>query len=318
MSAQQTPTEQAASMHNSPAESKNASGSPGQRQDPVERRRLQNRLSQRNHRRKIRDRMAKLQERVIASELRAAAGVKVWDQPNTAPGLMPLYENERPPSPRPETPAPFNPPYDASADVCASCSTSMGQMPLLSPADPAPLFDGSVEFDPSTPSSSLINASPPCPPTPGTIASDVSLYFPGAYPGTAGTAMNQSGISEPLPFQPQSPSNLYYQATTGKVFKNPLPQIIQALNTSPNRPRTIVLIPQQDSPGLASSASNSQGAPGDAFAGLGSAGMSSMCLCQVPGAIPNPAAAGVGTGGYGLVCPVHKPGWLSSYQVMML
>jgi hypothetical protein len=141
--------------------------------------------------------------------------------------------------------------------------------------------------------------------------------------------MNQSGISE-LPFQPQSPPNPYYQATTGKYTspvpadrlttspETSLPQIIQALNTSPTRPRAIVLIPQRDSPGLASGASDSQGAPGDALAGLESAGMSSMCLCQVPGAIPNPAAAGAGSGGYGLVCPVHKPGWLSSYQVMML
>ncbi|KAL4866018.1 hypothetical protein BDV12DRAFT_140043 [Aspergillus spectabilis] len=47
-------------------------------QDPTERRRLQNRLSQRNHRRKIRDRIAKLQERVIASELRAAATIHGW------------------------------------------------------------------------------------------------------------------------------------------------------------------------------------------------------------------------------------------------
>ncbi|KAL4736644.1 hypothetical protein BDV11DRAFT_207446 [Aspergillus similis] len=48
------------------------------KQDPTERRRLQNRLSQRNHRRKIRDRIAKLQERVIASELRAAATLHGW------------------------------------------------------------------------------------------------------------------------------------------------------------------------------------------------------------------------------------------------
>jgi hypothetical protein len=278
--------------------------------------------------RKIRDRIAKLQERVIASELRAAAGVRNWDQPNSATGLMPPYESERPPSPRPETPALFNPPYDAAADICASCSTSMGQMPLPSPANPAPLFDGSVEFDPSTPSS-LINASPSCPPTPGTFPSDASLYFPGTYPAMTGTAMNQSGISE-LPFQPQSPPSPYYQATTGKCTspvptdrlttspETSLPQIIQALNTSPTSPRAIVLIPQRDSPGLTSGASGSQGAPGDASAGVGSAGMSSMCLCQVPGAIQNPAAAGAGAGGYGLVCPVHKPGWLSSYQVMML
>ncbi|KAJ5626625.1 hypothetical protein N7528_004052 [Penicillium herquei] len=49
------------------------------KQDPLERRRQQNRLSQRNHRRKIRDRIAKLQERVIANELRAVAALNGWD-----------------------------------------------------------------------------------------------------------------------------------------------------------------------------------------------------------------------------------------------
>ncbi|KAL4929754.1 transcription factor xanC [Aspergillus undulatus] len=58
-------------QHHSPEESP-------PKQDPTERRRLQNRLSQRNHRRKIRDRIAKLQERVIASELRAAASLHGW------------------------------------------------------------------------------------------------------------------------------------------------------------------------------------------------------------------------------------------------
>ncbi|KAJ5795264.1 hypothetical protein N7457_001863 [Penicillium paradoxum] len=59
-----------------------------QTQDPLERRRLQNRLSQRNHRRKIRERIAKLQERVIANELRAAAALNGWDQTYN-PSLFP-------------------------------------------------------------------------------------------------------------------------------------------------------------------------------------------------------------------------------------
>lgn len=79
-----------------------------QTQDPLERRRLQNRLSQRNHReslekalkellryrskadqdigRKIRERIAKLQERVIANELRAMNG---WDQGYTTSAFTP-------------------------------------------------------------------------------------------------------------------------------------------------------------------------------------------------------------------------------------
>ncbi|KAJ5134831.1 hypothetical protein N7476_001962 [Penicillium atrosanguineum] len=62
------------------SKSPNGDGLPGQKEDLLERRRLQNRLSQRNHRRKIRDRIAKLQERVIANELRASAALNGWDQ----------------------------------------------------------------------------------------------------------------------------------------------------------------------------------------------------------------------------------------------
>ncbi|KAJ5765028.1 hypothetical protein N7520_004587 [Penicillium odoratum] len=77
----------------SKTECPSSEGSP-QKQDPLERRRLQNRLSQRNHHhlkltdpgRKIRDRIAKLQERVIANELRAAAALRGWDQ--TYPPLI--------------------------------------------------------------------------------------------------------------------------------------------------------------------------------------------------------------------------------------
>ncbi|KAJ5642087.1 hypothetical protein N7490_006087 [Penicillium lividum] len=74
-------------------ESPSSEGSP-QKQDPLERRRLQNRLSQRNHRRKIRDRIAKLQERVIANELRAAAALRGWDQ--TYPPLISTRQIQSP------------------------------------------------------------------------------------------------------------------------------------------------------------------------------------------------------------------------------
>lgn len=87
-------------------EPRDSDGASDQKQDPLERRRLQNRLSQRNHRkmttrypdhyevklniagRKIRDRIAKLQERVIANELRAAAALNGWDQPYSPPPLL--------------------------------------------------------------------------------------------------------------------------------------------------------------------------------------------------------------------------------------
>ncbi|KAJ5716555.1 hypothetical protein N7493_008466 [Penicillium malachiteum] len=62
------------------------------KQDPLERRRQQNRLSQRNHRRKIRDRIAKLQERVIANELRTVAAFNGWDNPyGSSPLISPAH-----------------------------------------------------------------------------------------------------------------------------------------------------------------------------------------------------------------------------------
>ncbi|CEJ56731.1 hypothetical protein PMG11_02929 [Penicillium brasilianum] len=70
------------------AEPRDGDQASDQKQDPLERRRLQNRLSQRNHRRKIRDRIAKLQERVIANELRAASSLNGWDQPHSLPPLL--------------------------------------------------------------------------------------------------------------------------------------------------------------------------------------------------------------------------------------
>ncbi|KAI9369854.1 hypothetical protein BJX61DRAFT_517838 [Aspergillus egyptiacus] len=86
------------------------------KQDPTERRRLQNRLSQRNHRRKIRDRIAKLQERVIASELRAAASLHNW---HSAPCIP--YEVKPSPSSTSSSSLSLSP--SASTSACSSSSS---------------------------------------------------------------------------------------------------------------------------------------------------------------------------------------------------
>ncbi|KAJ6110774.1 hypothetical protein N7486_003009 [Penicillium sp. IBT 16267x] len=82
--------------------SSSSDGSSPQKQDPLERRRLQNRLSQRNHRRKIRDRIAKLQERVIANELRATAALNGWDQTYSLPFISTRHSHSPYPSQEPE------------------------------------------------------------------------------------------------------------------------------------------------------------------------------------------------------------------------
>ncbi|KAJ5524146.1 hypothetical protein N7494_010796 [Penicillium frequentans] len=121
-------------------ESSSSEGSPTPKQDPLERRRLQNRLSQRNHRRKIRDRIAKLQERVIANELRATAALNGWDQTYSSPYIpehhhSPYYEEPEltfgsrvhsPQSTEPSTPVfPYNLPQSYSTDLLAQPPESL-------------------------------------------------------------------------------------------------------------------------------------------------------------------------------------------------
>ncbi|KAL2811282.1 hypothetical protein BJX63DRAFT_285924 [Aspergillus granulosus] len=110
---------------------------PSQKQDPTERRRLQNRLSQRNHRRKIRDRIAKLQERVIASELRAAATLHGWQSAPCIP-----YEVKPSPSSASSSlslsPSASSSPPDLQCPPAATCSpynmslSPMASLPVLS------------------------------------------------------------------------------------------------------------------------------------------------------------------------------------------
>lgn len=164
--------------HHSPEQSESL------KQDPTERRRLQNRLSQRNHRtslpfpllfqtqelidlpgRKIRDRIAKLQERVIASELRAAATLHGW---HSAPCIP--YEVKPSPSSTSSSLSlsPSSPPAELQP---ASYNVDLNTMPQL------PLFSTSGEFDETgTAVSSLSGSgtsSPTAPVSPDVVAGSV-------------------------------------------------------------------------------------------------------------------------------------------------
>ncbi|KAL4794961.1 hypothetical protein BDV19DRAFT_178354 [Aspergillus venezuelensis] len=131
--------------------------SPGHgKQDPTERRRLQNRLSQRNHRRKIRDRIAKLQERVIASELRAAATLHGWHTPCIPYEVKPSPSSSSTSSSVSLPPPSSSPPNELQ---CPSASYSVGlgtlpQIPMLSTpgfdeAGPVGSLDGSSTSSPT-------------------------------------------------------------------------------------------------------------------------------------------------------------------------
>jgi hypothetical protein len=105
--------------------------------------------------RKIRDRIAKLQERVIASELRAVATLNGWDFDSS-----PLASAS-------EDPAISNAPQrNVSSSLCRSCCSLLNQMPGSSslPSPPSPLpFDlglaNGVDSANSSPSI-LLNSSP--------------------------------------------------------------------------------------------------------------------------------------------------------------
>ncbi|OQD71763.1 hypothetical protein PENPOL_c001G03622 [Penicillium polonicum] len=217
-----------------------------QTQDPLERRRLQNRLSQRNHRRKIRERIAKLQERVIANELRAAAALNGWDQaynPSLPPRSHSSSENEFGFTSRDVSPL--------TADQCSSFMPSYPPFSQYWPNDfntfpqhvyPGDLsqFTGVSEASPISPITSA-QAQPVHNMSPSSSGINGDTYR--EMIGTPETLIPDSS-STSAPNQP-----LYYVAT-----EEALPQIIQVINTMSPQYKVIVLVPPE-SPASASMAS---------------------------------------------------------------
>ncbi|KAJ6007494.1 hypothetical protein N7540_011470 [Penicillium herquei] len=133
--------------------------SPSQKQDPLEKRRQQNRLSQRNHRRKIRDRIAKLQERVIANELQAVAALDGWDNSyGTSPLTTSIHSpcspyldvelslgSPDPPSLSTTPTTPFIPPNEFSSPSLCLMDSSLSQ-PTSLLEDPVYPFDAPTDL----------------------------------------------------------------------------------------------------------------------------------------------------------------------------
>ncbi|KAJ5908619.1 hypothetical protein N7495_001301 [Penicillium taxi] len=234
------------------SESPKSEESPGQKQDPLERRRLQNRLSQRNHRRKIRDRIAKLQERVIANELRASAALNGWDQTYTPPFLPTRHSYHsnadfnsisNDPSPLPAECSQFIP-------QCTISSPSWSSQPAITqsstlPRSPLNSSDGgSFDIEPSFPASSmpdLIHS--PRFPLPTASSQEGSIHD--------SLSSNCSPLSENLPSVSTNQS-LYYVAT-----ETSLPQILQALSSVSPQSKIIVVVP----PDTTTSVTSSLGSP---------------------------------------------------------
>ncbi|KAF9891519.1 hypothetical protein FE257_003986 [Aspergillus nanangensis] len=224
---------------------------PTEKPDPVERRRLQNRLSQRNHRRKIRDRIAKLQERVIASELRAAATLNNWGYHNPMAGPPPP-----PPLPNAhdaktqgsacsvEVSSPFAPPYMLpTSSVCACCDSTTDFVQLASPQTCSSVslvdINGQAQAQGPDLSSASTVSNTPYYPSPSTPALGSSGNVSAPY-------MTQELDVSMCPPEPPDvlnsclPSKIYYIATEAS-----LPQIMQLLDSEqPQTQKAIILIPQ--------------------------------------------------------------------------
>ncbi|KAE8379731.1 hypothetical protein BDV26DRAFT_156331 [Aspergillus bertholletiae] len=229
------------------AKDDHASGTanPKQEQDPIERRRLQNRLSQRNHRRKIRDRIAKLQERVIASELRAAATLNGWTYhhppaPLVAP--IPAYDGERKAlSPPAETMSAMSGSYlpGSVAGSYYPYNNALSPAPTLPPqSSPSfPQYEAAAnEVDSSSSSSpSVLANGSACSPGVSSLNHDMTTNTSNSY---VPPDMNGQFQAEPWNIYTQtSQSNFYYMATEAS-----LPQILQILDNGNWRPKAVILL----------------------------------------------------------------------------
>ncbi|KAE8361051.1 hypothetical protein BDV27DRAFT_167212 [Aspergillus caelatus] len=216
---------------------------PKQEQDPIERRRLQNRLSQRNHRRKIRDRIAKLQERVIASELRAAASLNGWSYHHPTAPLVTTssaYDVERKVlSPAVEIMPAMNGPYlPGSTGIYPYNSLSPAPTLPPQPSPTFPQYEASVKDADSTSSSSpsVLTNSSVCSPGASSLNVDMAPNTSNSY---VPPDMNGQFQAEPWNVYTQnSQANFYYLAT-----ETSLPQLLQILDNGGNlKPKVIILL----------------------------------------------------------------------------
>lgn len=171
--------------------------------------------------RKIRDRIAKLQERVIANELKAAAALNGWDQtcvpsplgtPRYGPHQDASLISSRDPSPLVTDPStPFLLPYTMPPTPPWSNEWPASQYPAGLPGDPAFFMDGDFMGDAAYPGSSLTHLMNNV---------DLPLSCNGPRRGEIHEVNPGGGSFSSEPF-PSTPSNqpLYY-VTTGKPLLN--------------------------------------------------------------------------------------------------
>ncbi|KAJ5165594.1 uncharacterized protein N7500_007424 [Penicillium coprophilum] len=285
-----------------------------QTQDPLERRRLQNRLSQRNHRRKIRERIAKLQERVIANELRAAAALNGWNQAYNPP-LFPRSHSSSSENDFGVTSR------DVSPLISDQCTSFMPSYPLFSHSWPNDFntfpqngyhgdlsqFAGVNETSPISPTTSAL-AQPShsmSPPSSG-LGGDTYREMMGSPETLIPDSWSTSAPNQPL----------YYVATEAA-----LPQIIQVINTMSPEYKVIVLVPPEStasvsipsfpSPTSSYGTGTAHHGPEHSLAAQQPNSQNMTCLCYPRSISPVPhtqsaSRAWLGGGPYAHTCPLHK------------
>ncbi|KAJ5104403.1 hypothetical protein NUU61_001750 [Penicillium alfredii] len=280
-----------------------------QKQDPLERRRLQNRL----------DRIAKLQERVIANELRAAAALNGWDQAYTTSTRHTLHDSEctfnsQNTSPLDSEPStPYIPPSALSPPSWPSDFPS-----FLSPS----VFTGIISSFDATPAMDSITS-----PLPAPMFSSSTTITQSPTNHMGGHAFQDMATSGPMTpesasFPPNQP--LYYLATEAT-----LPQILQAINTMSPQSQIIVLVPQDSSSSVGHNAQTSSlnGENGfeNPFSPTQVNSQSVACQCQsynILSGSTHPAISRTWSvpGSFVPVCPLHKmqESAMGNCSVMML
>lgn len=167
--------------------------------------------------RKIRDRIAKLQERVIANELRAAAALNGWDQTYApSPLVSPRHGSHqdghfigsRDPSPLGTEPStPFMPPYAVPATPSWSSDWPVSPYPGIVSGDSPFFMDGAFMGD---------TCAAPC----------ITNVYPVGIPYTAGNGIEGEEMHDLLGGGGCLPSNLppnptnqpSYYVATGKIL----------------------------------------------------------------------------------------------------
>ncbi|KAE8354220.1 hypothetical protein BDV28DRAFT_89911 [Aspergillus coremiiformis] len=302
-------------------EARSASTNEKQEQDAIERRRLQNRLSQRNHRRKIRDRIAKLQERVIASELRAAATLNGWGYHHPTVPLSvaqaPPYDVERKALSPTEAivPSMGGPYLPCSTGACYSCNT-LPSAPIL-PSQHSPTFPPfettGKEVDSSSVSSpSVLTNNSVCSPDTNSVNMDITQNTSSSY---MPPDMNGQLQAEPWNLYAQySSSSLYYIATDAS-----LPHVMQMLENGYSRPKAVILLQPSPHPTGVSTPSTSQppspGEPGPATNSFNMTGLT--CQCHTRSLLPDSPVEWMHAGTSPSICPLHSPAPLDDYQPRM-